>query len=102
MPRTPDIHPYHVIVSQTCFTFRISGDRAHRVIAKEDTAKCGKSAHEIRFDGDWCLDPIDIGRARHRKSGNSASRHDGGWDKYTLLEWEDCAVNLSPNASQRK
>jgi hypothetical protein len=61
-----------------CLTFCIYGNITHGVIAKEDTAKGGKSAHEIRFDGDRCLDPINIGRARHLYRANSACRHDGG------------------------
>jgi hypothetical protein len=78
MPRTPDIHPCKLVVSVTCVTLYIVLYRTHRIIAKEDTAKGGESAHEVRFDGDRRLDPIDIGRARYLKSGNSASWHGGG------------------------
>ena len=56
----------------------MSVGKAYGVITKEDTAKGGKSAHEVRFESDWRLDPIDIGRARDDHWANSTSRHDGG------------------------
>ena len=53
----------------------MSSDKAYGIITKKDTAKGGKSAHEIRFESDRRLDPIDIGRAR---DNHWASRHDDG------------------------
>ena len=56
----------------------MSVSKAYGVITKEDTTKGGKSAHEVRFESDWRLDSIDIGRARDDHWANSTSRHDGG------------------------
>ena len=56
----------------------MSGDNAYGIITKEDTTKGSKSAHEVRFESDWRLDPINIGRARDDHWADSASRHDGG------------------------
>jgi hypothetical protein len=55
-----------------------TSDKAYSIITKEDTTKGGKSAHEVRFDSDRRLDPIDIGRARDDHWASSASRHDDG------------------------
>lgn len=61
----------------------MSSDKAYGIVTKEDTAKGGKSAHEVRFESDRRLDPIDIGRARDDHWANSASRHDDGGMMYT-------------------